>query len=167
MVNFPVVFLAKKLYSTSSLFSQAQVIIERSDNFIHWIGRNTAIQCVKEFPYSLIICVLSLSVCLILIWDCVKNLPEVLFGVSLHRWLTYPLDNVIRPFNNWGRVYNEFTCQLMASWRDCRGFAWKERLGSSCQGESKVTHFRTIDWYTLLASPSLRFGFEWLKSLIV
>ena len=37
--------------------------------------------------------------------DCVENLLKVLFGVHLHCWIvTYPLDKVIRPLNNWDQV---------------------------------------------------------------
>ena len=40
-----------------------------------------------------------------------ENLPEVLFGVHLHRWIvTYPLDKVIRPLNNWGQICTCINC---------------------------------------------------------
>ena len=61
------------LQNHPNIFVQAPVV-QRADNFIHWIGR------------------------------CVETLPEALFGVHLHCWIvTYPLDKVIRPLNNWGQ----------------------------------------------------------------
>ena len=40
--------------------------------------------------------------------DCDENLPEVFFGVHLHSAIvTYPLDKVMRPLNNWGKKFKQ------------------------------------------------------------
>ena len=59
-----------------------------------------------------------------------ENLPEALFGVHLHRWIvTYPLDKVIRPLNNWGLESNKSKAQ------------WRQVAQYSLFGNKKGLYF--------------------------
>ena len=56
-----------------------------------------------------------------------ENLPEVSFGTHFQRWIvTYPLDKVIRPLNNWGQVVADILLQKssggapMVSLQECQ-----------------------------------------------
>ena len=69
-VSYSFYFLQIRLLSVFfvvaiAVFILQAPIVQRADNFIHWIGRYAANKCVQEFLYSPIICVKRRSVCLI------------------------------------------------------------------------------------------------------
>ena len=55
-----ILIIASSCLQGNSIILQALVhapVVQRADNFIHWISHNVANKCVQEFPYSPTICV--------------------------------------------------------------------------------------------------------------